>query len=211
MRCNGQGGARHLILSLWTAAAACNLCLAEVPGGATIGAPTTSAPVDPFTAGGPVPTPFVPYASQGTDLDPALRGLGVAAPQSSPQPQPITISPTAPQPIGGGDLVPVTIPAAAKPESTTVVEPAKKPAAAKLESLTPIRPAVMSKSSPTTTAAKEKKPKKPATSGTPTPVATPKAAEPDTARPPVRFSFPQPIIPLESALRKWFGRSPSRG
>jgi hypothetical protein len=39
---------------------------------------------------------------------------------------------------------------------------------------------------------------------------TPKPVEAESVRPPIRFSFPQPIIPLESALRKWFSRTPSR-
>lgn len=210
MRCNGPGGARHLILSLWVTTTACGLGIAEEPGRATIGVPTTSAstasaPVDPFTAAGRVPTPFVPYASQGTDLDPALRGLNVAAPSSSPAPQPSAASPSVPQPVGDGDLVPVTIPSATKPE------PPQQPAAAKTEPLTPIRPAVMSKSTPTTTAAKEKKPKKATGAAPAAPAPSPKSVEPETARPPIRFSFPQPIIPLESALRRWFNRSPNRG
>lgn len=216
MRCNGPGGARHLILSLWATTAACGLGIAEEPGRATIGAPTTSAstasaPVDPFTAAGHVPTPFVPYASQGTDLDPALRGLNVAAPSSSPAPQPITLSPAPPQPVGDGDLVPVTIPSETAPEPAAITAPVKQPSVEKLEALTPVRPAVMTNVKPTTTAAKEKQPKKPTGAATAPAAATPKAAEPETVRPPIRFSFPQPIIPLESALRRWFNRSPNRG
>jgi hypothetical protein len=113
-------------------------------------------------------------------------------------------------------LVPVTIPgnakvsakaAAPQPPVRDEVKPGPQATGA---SLTPIRPAVVSRDTASAPTLKEKKAKKVTTTAAPAESQSPRQPTERIEPPAVRFSFPQPVIPLESALRRWFGWTPAR-
>jgi hypothetical protein len=160
-------------------------------GGAKI-----SAPVDPFLPVDRVATPILPYASQ-------IGEIPAASPSAGPQ---------NPPPIAAGTMTSIAIPSG--PPSTTIVPP---PAG---DEMTPIGPPTVKKSpvaSMKPASIVRERPRPTGTSGMKSAKLSPAANQetkpgttstvPSRVEPakPVNFTFPQPPIPLESALRKWFG------
>jgi hypothetical protein len=203
-------------------------------GGATIGTPVITVPaaqaVDPFAKSGVMPTPIVPYASKGTDLDPMTRPAAMQPPVAA------EISPAAPTPssssIGAGDLVPVAIPTTSEPPPKPAKRKIAKPVADKKEQpsakakasddektgeadktnvvgkpneaakpagemSTIMRPAILTRDVTTPSTVEPAAPVGAAPVSTP-----PLRTSPGAAPRPVNFSFPQPVIPLESMLRQ---------
>lgn len=204
MHCSGRGGMRRsTIIAL--------VLICSLRSIATAQSPTNV--VDPFVSPGVVPTPIVPYLSQTSES--TLSSSAV----------PVPIPPAArPAPIGAGELVPITFPneapsAARLTEPKTVIVPPtrveREPGVAELTTsmspdvMVPVHSATITRDEkPVTTKNKKAKPTSAAR-----PAATIEPSSKSDVRitpPPSTFTFPQPPIPLESALRRLFGIATGR-
>lgn len=229
MSCIGQAGRRIVYGFVFlTAPAIGSAQTAGAGGGAKISAPLGAA-VDPFanskspvetsTAVDPIPTPIVTSSGRVAEASAALKPLGNVDPSPTHQLQAIAPQNSSGMPatpvgnvIDAGKLVPLSSPNATVPsptsqpsgksQSTREPTPDDKLAEMAPSGLKPIQPATISRNKlevPAAAAVTKAKPtaaKKPA--------AKTKTIEPavEPATPATNFSFPQPVIPLESAIRK---------
>lgn len=193
MRCNGRSWAVR------TGASALLVGLSMVPAVSAdpnVGAAKISAPVDPFLPVDRVATPILPYASQ----------IGEIPTGASP------VGPQNPPPIAAGTMTSIALPSG--PPSATIVPPPSgdemtpiTPTPEKKSSISTMKPASIVRERPRPSATGGMKSAKPPGAENPemksgTTSNTVPRIEPSK---PVNFTFPQPPIPLESALRKWFG------
>lgn len=215
----GQAG-RSIVYGLVLAAAPaiCSAQTAGTNGGAKISAPVVSGVGDPFVNAtpaatvSPIPTPIMTSSGQVAEASAAIKPI---VPKSSmaAELRPIATPPASPTPtnvIDAGKLVPLTSPTT-KPQTVREPTPDDKLAETAPAGLKPIQPSpAITRETVTTPVVNAATKAKPAP--TKKPAAKPKPVEParDQIAPAVNFSFPQPVIPLESALRKFFKWSASR-
>lgn len=180
-------------------------------------------PTDPFVAADPVPTPILPYASSVTEKNSASSSSGAASSPNtishdSPSSVPLTELPTS-KPIEAGPLTTISLPPAAgtTPQSpSATLMPPSETVVSKAEDLDKNKSNESSKK--TTSVVRDRS--RPATKNvaktkTLPPAAPNRQESNESTQPtketksesprPVSFNFPQPPIPLETMLRRWFG------